>query len=60
MNTIHNYIIMRDVEEGENSGCCVECTLCNEWHHLDCSQALEGRRTATLKNLILAICKLCS
>ena len=28
-------------EEGENSGCWVECTVCNRWYHLDCSGALE-------------------
>jgi len=27
-------------EEGENSGCWVECTVCNEWYHLDCSGVL--------------------
>jgi len=28
-------------EEGENSGCWVECTVCNWWCHLDYSGALE-------------------
>jgi len=28
-------------EEGENSGCWVERTFCNDWYHLDCSGALE-------------------
>jgi len=40
---------MCDVEEGENSGCWVECTLCNEWHHLDCSRALEARSYCNLE-----------
>jgi len=30
-------------EEGENSECWVECTLCNEWYHLECSGILEDQ-----------------
>jgi len=36
-------------EEGENSGCWVECTLCNEWHYLDYSRALEARSYCNLE-----------
>ena len=37
----HTYTCDEVDEEGENSGCWVECTFCNWWYHLDGSGALE-------------------
>lgn len=44
-------------EEGENSECWVECTLCNEWYHLECSGILEDQYS-NLEDFDF-ICKLC-
>jgi len=44
-------------EEGENSECWVECTLCNEWYHLECGGILEDQYS-NLEDFHF-ICKLC-
>ena len=45
-------------EQGENSGRWVECTVCNEWYHLDCSGALECQYSNFEE--FDFVCKLCS